>query len=176
MSKIHALCAIDSVLAAKPTFFFLSPQKPFWVANKRHQRLQHTQKHRRNMSASSKRASADEDDSSRKKTRMAGEEGARAERYNPYLAHMNGYGNNESSSPFAGLERRATTAAQASKIEDLPENPWTGKPHSQQYFRILETRRDLPVHKQRYVDDDDDAWRSLRACMERVKRKSHGRG
>ncbi|KAK0634658.1 P-loop containing nucleoside triphosphate hydrolase protein [Bombardia bombarda] len=42
-----------------------------------------------------------------------------------------------------------TTAAQAATLEDLDINPWTGQPHSQQYFKILQTRRDLPVCKQR---------------------------
>ena len=100
----------------------------------------------------SKRASADADDASRKKSKK----GDREEKYNPYLAHMhqdsNGYGDEASpDSILAGMKRRQTTAAQAAKAEDSAINPFTGKSHSQQYFRILETRRDLPVHKQRYA-------------------------
>ena len=52
-------------------------------------------------------------------------------------------------STFGDLRRHATTAAQAKAAEDGPNNPFTGKPLSQQYFRILKTRRDLPVHAQR---------------------------
>ncbi|KAH0599583.1 hypothetical protein MHUMG1_02371 [Metarhizium humberi] len=98
-----------------------------------------------------KRASADIDETSRKKSKKGDREGT----YNPYLAHMdqesNGYGGDEAppGSALEGMKRRQTTAAQASKAEDSAINPFTGKPHSQQYFRILETRRDLPVHKQR---------------------------
>ncbi|KAF4507187.1 hypothetical protein G6O67_005852 [Ophiocordyceps sinensis] len=97
-----------------------------------------------------KRTSTDTiDDSSRKKPKMVDDSGAKL---NPYLAHMyqddgaaaaNGYG------PFAGMRRRQTTAEQAEKAEDSDSNPFTGNPHTQQYFRILETRRNLPVHKQR---------------------------
>jgi pre-mRNA-splicing factor ATP-dependent RNA helicase DHX15/PRP43 len=100
-----------------------------------------------------KRASADSEDASRKKVRKDGE------KYNPYLAHMyetdgagrNGHQSEEPgpNSPFAGMKRRQTTAKQASAVEDLEENPFTGEPHSQKYFQILETRRNLPVHKQR---------------------------
>jgi pre-mRNA-splicing factor ATP-dependent RNA helicase DHX15/PRP43 len=74
---------------------------------------------------------------------------------NPYLAHMyedegrNGYGNGSSSSALSKLKRHATTAKQAHVAEDGPENPFNGQPLSQQYFNILKTRRDLPVHKQR---------------------------
>lgn len=101
----------------------------------------------------SKRAGADADETSRKKSKKGG--GDSEEKYNPYLAHMhqnssNGYGDEAPpDSILAGMERRATTAVQAAKAEDSATNPFTGKPHSQQYFRILETRRDLPVHKQR---------------------------
>ena len=93
-----------------------------------------------------KRASADADESARKKAKK-GEESA--DRHNPYLAHMhdddstNGYG------PLDGMKRHETSAQQAAKAEDLSTNPFTGRAHSQQYFRILETRRNLPVHKQR---------------------------
>lgn len=106
-----------------------------------------------------KRRSNDDIDDSRKKAKMGGVsldgDGAGAER-NPYLAHMydedadgdtNGTG--APGSAFAGVKRRDTTAKQAEKIEDSDSNPFTSRPHSTQYFRILESRRDLPVHKQR---------------------------
>lgn len=103
---------------------------------------------------SDKRGSAESEDGSRKKSKKDGE------KYNPYLAHMqqdgdngNGFNNDEPSldSPLAGMKRRNTTAKQASKAEDSESNPFTGEPHSQKYFQILETRRNLPVHKQRFV-------------------------
>ena len=90
---------------------------------------------------------------------------------NPYLAHMygaqdnsasyNGYSNNSYSksngngngaSARTGLsdfKRHATTALQAHTAEDGPNNPFNTTPLSKQYFKILKTRRDLPVHKQR---------------------------
>lgn len=95
-----------------------------------------------------KRASADSDETSNKKTKMDG-------KANPYLAHMyeeeNGWGSGEPSpnSPLAGMKRRQTSAQEASKAEDSNSNPFTGRQHSQKYFQILQTRRDLPVHKQR---------------------------
>ena len=102
-----------------------------------------------------KRSSAEMEETSRKKVKKE----EQPEKYNPYLAHMyegngdmtNGFKSNEPSpdSPFAGMKRRDTTAKQAAKIEDLDSNPFTAKPHSQKYFQILQTRRDLPVSKQR---------------------------
>lgn len=99
-----------------------------------------------------KRSSADADESTRKKAKKDGED----EKYNPYLAHMydngnsNGHGAEPSpDSPLAGMKRQHTTASQASKAEDSESNPFTGRPHSQKYFQILQGRRDLPVHKQR---------------------------
>jgi pre-mRNA-splicing factor ATP-dependent RNA helicase DHX15/PRP43 len=83
---------------------------------------------------------------------------------NPYLAHMyepeesynNGYksrnGNSYGSSERTGLsgfKRHETTALQAHTAEDGPANPFNNAPLSAQYFNILKTRRDLPVHKQR---------------------------
>lgn len=62
-----------------------------------------------------------------------------------------GLGEPAANSPLAGMKRRETTAQQASKAEDSDSNPFTGREHSQKYFQILQTRRDLPVHKQRYV-------------------------
>ncbi|KAM3556752.1 hypothetical protein MY1884_004894 [Beauveria asiatica] len=100
-----------------------------------------------------KRSSADIDRPSRKKMK-------RDDKENPYLAHMYENGNDgddyengtdemPAHSPLAGMKRRATTAKQAAKAEDLDSNPFTGRPHSQKYFQILQGRRDLPVHKQR---------------------------
>lgn len=86
---------------------------------------------------------------------------------NPYLAHMyeeqdesygNSYGSSNGrsngSSATTGLskfKRHATTAAQAHVAEDGPANPFNNAPLSKQYFNILRTRRELPVHKQRYA-------------------------
>ncbi|OTA96327.1 hypothetical protein M434DRAFT_392985 [Hypoxylon sp. CO27-5] len=89
---------------------------------------------------------------------------SKASKYNPYLAHWsNGNGNEDSDSkngpnfrdrlpkgsPLLYFERRKTTAKQAFEAENSDNNPFTGEPHSQQYFNILKTRRNLPVHKQR---------------------------
>ena len=84
-----------------------------------------------------KRNSADHDEPSRKKPKMADK--------NPYLAHLEP----DESNPLASLERRNTTAAAVEKIENLSHNAFTNREHSQKYFQILQTRRDLPVHKQR---------------------------
>lgn len=107
-----------------------------------------------------KRTSADADGSSRKKAKKEEQDDS----YNPYLAHMheqesrprNGFKSEEPSpdSPLAGMKRRQTTAKQAGKAEDSTNNPFNGQPHSQKYFQILQGRRDLPVHKQRYVHSD----------------------
>ena len=76
---------------------------------------------------------------------------------NPYLAHhYNGNGNGyasaqNNSSLLAHFERHNTTAEQAHIAEDGPNNPFNGTPLSSSYFSILKTRRDLPVHKQRFV-------------------------
>lgn len=88
---------------------------------------------------------------------------------NPYLAHMydedesyggysNGYGKTLSrtskvsdSSTLARLPRHKTTAAMAKEAENGPNNAFTGMPLSSQYFNILKTRRNLPVHVQRYL-------------------------
>jgi pre-mRNA-splicing factor ATP-dependent RNA helicase DHX15/PRP43 len=77
---------------------------------------------------------------------------------NPYLAHMytNGDGGSRNgskygSSPIAHFKRFKTTAEQAHAAEDGPENPFNAAPLSDTYFSILKVRRDLPVHKQRYV-------------------------
>lgn len=86
---------------------------------------------------------------------------------NPYLAHMyeedesyggysNGYGKTmartsrvSDASTLARLPRHKTTAAMAKEAENGPNNAFTGRPLSSQYFNILKTRRNLPVHSQR---------------------------
>ena len=86
---------------------------------------------------------------------------------NPYLAHMyeedesyggysNGYGKTmartskvSDASTLARLPRHRTTAAMAKEAENGPNNAFTGMPLSSQYFNILKTRRNLPVHVQR---------------------------
>jgi pre-mRNA-splicing factor ATP-dependent RNA helicase DHX15/PRP43 len=86
-------------------------------------------------------------------------------RANPYLSHMyegeneNGYGSYNRQSTGKGkqrslletFKRHETTAPQAMEAEDGPDNAFTGKPLSNRYFGILKTRRNLPVHAQRYV-------------------------
>lgn len=95
-------------------------------------------------------------------------------RANPYLAHRyeepaedegsyNGYSNGygrptnrmngvSNSSSLARFPRHKSTAAMAKNAEDGPNNPFSGQPLSAQYFSILKTRRNLPVHQQRYVE------------------------
>lgn len=86
---------------------------------------------------------------------------------NPYLAHMynapaieNGYSNgyevakprsngSQQGTVLSKFPRHATDAAMAKRAEDGPNNPFNGKPLSKQYFAILKTRRNLPVHAQR---------------------------
>jgi hypothetical protein len=75
---------------------------------------------------------------------------------NPYLAHMlpdEGYSPAVSPArgPLRDFHRRETSAKQASKAEDGPDNPFTLRPLSRQYFDILKRRRELPVHAQRYL-------------------------
>lgn len=94
---------------------------------------------------------------------------------NPYLAHMykeespkedgNGY-NNGYSNGYGGARSKAsvtntgtldrsmrhkTTAKTAKLAEDGPNNPFNGNLLGKRYFSILNTRRGLPVHAQRYV-------------------------
>lgn len=105
----------------------------------------------------------DEPDTSRAKRARIGDTDPSA---NPYLAHMydvekselngtgysarNGSGNSSLTiSPLSHLKRHQTTALQAHAAEDGPNNPFNNKPLSSNYFGILKTRRDLPVHKQR---------------------------
>jgi len=87
---------------------------------------------------------------------------------NPYLAHWNeeqdgggaslgngysnGYGSsrsNGSGSILSTFPRHKTTADDARKAEDGPNNPFNEKPFSQRYLSILKTRRNLPVSAQR---------------------------
>jgi pre-mRNA-splicing factor ATP-dependent RNA helicase DHX15/PRP43 len=84
-------------------------------------------------------------------------------RKNKYLAHMyedeeNGYGSQNGQSISSkgkqrsllhSFSRHETTAAQATKAEDGPDNAFSGRPLSARYFGILKTRRNLPVHAQR---------------------------
>ena len=94
-------------------------------------------------------------------------------RANPYLAHryqepaededsQNGYSNGYvrpahkmngllNASSLSRLPRHKSTAAMAKIAEDGPSNPFSGQPLSSQYFNILKTRRNLPVHQQRYA-------------------------
>lgn len=67
---------------------------------------------------------------------------------NPYLAHLNEGGNQETNA-FKGLIPRKTTAEQAEKLENAEVNPFTNKTFSAKYQKILEGRRKLPVHAQR---------------------------
>jgi len=85
--------------------------------------------------------------------------------YNPYLAHLddepssfqsNTNGNSNGPPKWAtnmikdvGLKRHKSTAAQANKAEDGPNNMFNNEPLSQQYFQILSKRRDLPVQAER---------------------------
>jgi pre-mRNA-splicing factor ATP-dependent RNA helicase DHX15/PRP43 len=82
-------------------------------------------------------------------------------RNNPYLQHMYGgdsngvssgsgkHRSNDEESPFDSMERHKSTVQEANLAEDGPLNPFTGKQLSDQYFGILRTRRNLPVHSQR---------------------------
>jgi pre-mRNA-splicing factor ATP-dependent RNA helicase DHX15/PRP43 len=78
---------------------------------------------------------------------------------NPYLAHMyeeqtsngysNGYSNGTEGGPLSKFKRHQTTAAETEVVEAGGINPFTRQKHSDRYFSILKTRRDLPVHQQR---------------------------
>lgn len=75
---------------------------------------------------------------------------------NPYLAHMlpdQGYVPQVAAGrgPLRDFKKRQTNAKQAQKAEDGPDNPFTLRPLSRNYFNILKKRRELPVHAQRYV-------------------------
>lgn len=109
------------------------------------------------MAGDRKRISESDSLESAKRVKMGG---SSDDKKNPYLAHLeqddgqNGNGAYSNSTiPHGSMlhkfSRRATTAKEASKAEDGDNNPFTGEPHSQQYFKILQGRRNLPVHKQR---------------------------
>jgi hypothetical protein len=75
---------------------------------------------------------------------------------NPYLAHMlpdQAYVPQIAAArgPLRDFKRRQTTAKQAEKAEEGPDNPFTLRPLSQNYFSILKKRRELPVHDQRHL-------------------------
>lgn len=55
----------------------------------------------------------------------------------------------DSSIPLSELKRHSTTAADAERLENGPTNPFNGEQLSENYFKILKIRRDLPVHAQR---------------------------
>ena len=48
------------------------------------------------------------------------------------------------------FKRRDTTAMQATRAEDGPDNPFTLRPLSRNYFELLKKKRALPIHVQRY--------------------------
>lgn len=101
----------------------------------------------------------DGDDSAAKRPKLSN--GSVDPRANPYLAHLyedDSYSNGTdggvrldraNDKPLEEFQQHHTTAAEAEKAEDGPNNPFTGKPLSPTYFKILETRRRLPVHAQR---------------------------
>ncbi|KAK4465983.1 P-loop containing nucleoside triphosphate hydrolase protein [Cladorrhinum samala] len=99
-------------------------------------------------SRNNKRSSAEGDAQDPSKRHKTNGDGKMDEKYNPYLAHLN-ENQDGFSSPLDAFERHTTTSLQAAKAEDSDLNPWTGRPHSENYFKILKGRRDLPVHKQR---------------------------
>lgn len=53
------------------------------------------------------------------------------------------------SKELEGFVKHKTTAEQAEKAENGKINPFSGKEFTEKYFRILKTRKDLPVHSQR---------------------------
>lgn len=105
----------------------------------------------------------DESRAKRIKTTPASSPAEMDPRANPYLAHMyeggdqsNGYGRSNRTngadggdSLLRGFTRHQTTQAMANKAEDGPKNLFNGQNLSKQYFSILKTRRNLPVHQQR---------------------------
>ncbi|KIY43193.1 hypothetical protein FISHEDRAFT_31469, partial [Fistulina hepatica ATCC 64428] len=71
---------------------------------------------------------------------------------NPYLAHQRPKGSSKSTAaqnePFFGFLPRHVTGEQARKALDHDINPFTKRPHTAQYKKILATRRNLPVYNQ----------------------------
>lgn len=99
-----------------------------------------------------RRPNSEEESGRAKRQKTNGEMNPKA---NPYLAHMyddqDGYSNGVNKAKLlAGLTRHETTAEQAKVAEDGPYNPFTGQQFSKRYMSILKTRRNLPVHAQRY--------------------------
>lgn len=105
------------------------------------------------------------DDSARAKRQKTSSTNMQQEA-NPYLAHWNevpaehGYNNNDYTSttkrsPLSTFKRHATTMAMAKSAEDGPQNAFNSNPLSERYFGILKTRRNLPVHAQRYARSID---------------------
>ncbi|KAI8347720.1 P-loop containing nucleoside triphosphate hydrolase protein [Mortierella sp. GBAus27b] len=100
-------------------------------------------------------------DSKSKKQQRADKE-AEAPRENPYLAHRppgerlvggaasgkNQYGVGPNH-PLYNFVMGATTAEQSEAAEEGAVNPFTGKPFSDKYRKILSGRRKLPVNKHR---------------------------
>ncbi|KAL2160298.1 hypothetical protein VTH06DRAFT_1471 [Thermothelomyces fergusii] len=97
----------------------------------------------KNLKRSSDEGEEEAQDFKRAKTDGDNDAAKMHEKPNPYLD------DEFDKSPLDDFELRNTTALQAEKAEDSDVNPWTGRPHSERYFKILKTRRDLPVHKQR---------------------------
>lgn len=104
----------------------------------------------------------DEDRDARAKRQKTGDSDPKM---NPYLAHMydgqnsgNGYKKEYASGAGMGwgkMPRHNTTADMAIKAEDGPNNAFNRQPLSQKYFNILKSRRNLPVHAQRYDSTPD---------------------
>lgn len=109
-----------------------------------------------------------EDSSTKKRQKVSHTSSKLDPEANPYLAHLykdsteeneskNNYTNSlkktrgfSDAMGLSNFPRHATDAAMARKAEDGPLNPFNGKPLSKRYFEILQTRRNLPVHAQRY--------------------------
>ncbi|KAI7867553.1 P-loop containing nucleoside triphosphate hydrolase protein [Spinellus fusiger] len=68
---------------------------------------------------------------------------------NPYLAHLKPSQRSTGKDGFHGLIPRKTTAAQAEALENATHNPFTDRPYSAAYQKILAGRRKLPVHAKR---------------------------
>ena len=62
---------------------------------------------------------------------------------NPYLAHL------EPTSKKKPFLNAVLTRQNQEKIEEGPNNIYTGQPFSDKYYEILKKRRDLPVYSRR---------------------------
>ncbi|KAG7093996.1 DEAH-box ATP-dependent RNA helicase prp43 [Marasmius oreades] len=67
---------------------------------------------------------------------------------NPYLAHRKDKKASSSSEPLLGFLPRKVKGEQVRKALDHENNPFTKKPHTAQYRKILEARKKLPVFMQ----------------------------